>query len=117
MLRDIKCFLKQFFFFPTISNLRFLYRGKFETQKKRKEKAKKLEQERKQNYRLVEKYLDRSWRKRSNFFAIVPLIRTRVVDTCVVWIQGGAPVVYRYIGAVCISDYSLCEWTCHVRAA
>lgn len=44
-------------------------------------------------------------------------IRTRVVDTCVVWIQGGAPVVYRYIGAVCISDYSLCQWTCHVRAA
>lgn len=53
MLRDIKCFLKQFFFFSTISNLRFLYRGKFETQKKRKEKAKKLERKNKNANKII----------------------------------------------------------------
>lgn len=52
MLRDIKCFLKQFFF-STISNFRFLNGGKFETQKKRKEKAKKLERKNKNANKII----------------------------------------------------------------
>lgn len=76
MLRDIKCFLKQFFF----STIPLLSQQKKNRKKKKRKKFERTTQK-ELSIRLVEKYFDRSWPKWLNFFAIVS-IHTHIGYAC-----------------------------------